>query len=183
MPFRSTFWITSGRGNMSLLRSPNKERLWKEEFSIFTGDERYVTRRQFTKFLTLASLGMFVGNLWILAKSYFAKRPLYPTAEVAELGQIPVRGVKLFTYPTPQDNCILVRTGEQEYVAYSQKCTHLSCAVYYSAKDDRLECPCHQGFFSIKDGSVLQGPPPRALPRIVLEREGGKLIAKSVKVS
>ena len=33
---------------------------------MFTSDERYVTRRQFTKFLTLASLGMFVGNLWIL---------------------------------------------------------------------------------------------------------------------
>jgi hypothetical protein len=24
------------------------------------------------------------------------------------------------------------------------------------------ECPCHQGFFSIKDGSMLQGPPPQA---------------------
>jgi hypothetical protein len=51
---------------MSLLRSPSKEPLWKDEFSVFTSDERYVTRRQFTKFLTLASLGMFVGNLWIL---------------------------------------------------------------------------------------------------------------------
>lgn len=168
---------------MALLRNPSKDPLWKDEFSIFAGDERYVTRRQFTKFLTLASLGMFVGNLWILAKSYFAKRPIYPTNAIAELGEIPVRGVKLFTYPTPQDNCIMVRAGEDEYVAYSQKCTHLSCAVYYSAKNDRLECPCHQGFFSIKDGSVLQGPPPRPLPRIVLERKSGKLLATGVEVS
>jgi Rieske Fe-S protein len=168
---------------MSLLRNPSKDPLWKDEFSVFTGDERYVTRRQFTKFLTLASLGMFVGNVWIVAKAYFTKKPVYPTAEVAALGEIPVRGVKLFTYPTPQDNCILVRTGEEEYVAYSQKCTHLSCAVYYSANNDRLECPCHQGFFSIKDGSVLQGPPPRPLPQIVLEREDGKLVATGVKVS
>jgi arsenite oxidase small subunit len=91
--------------------------------------------------------------------------------------------VKLFTYATPQDNCSLVRAGEEEYVAYAQKCTHLSCAVYYSAKNDRLECPCHQGFFSIKDGSVLQGPPPRPLLQIVLEREGGKLVATGVKVN
>ena len=165
---------------MSPFRNPSEEPLWKDEFSVFTSDERYVTRRQITKFLTLASLGMFVGNLWIVAKTYLAKKTAYPTADVAEVGEIPVGGVKLFTYPTPQDHCILVRTSETEYVAYSQKCTHLSCAVYYSAKNDRLECPCHQGFFSVRDGSVLQGPPPRPLPRIKLERDGTKLVAAGV---
>lgn len=166
---------------MSLFRSPSKEPLWKDEFSVFTSDERYVTRRQFTKFLTLASLGMFAGNLWIVLKARFAKTPPFPETEVAQLNEIPIRGVKLFTYPTPQDHCIMVRTGEEEYVAYSQKCTHLSCAVYYSAKEDRLECPCHQGFFSIKDGSVLQGPPPRPLPQITLTHDGSKLVAIAVK--
>jgi Rieske Fe-S protein len=168
---------------MPFLRSPSKEPLWKDEFSVFTSDERYVTRRQFTKFLTLASLGMFVGNLWILVKAYFTRTPSLPSVVVAEVGEIPVRGVKLFTYPTPQDHCILIRTGEEEYVAYSQKCTHLSCAVYFSAKEDRLECPCHQGFFSVKDGSVLQGPPPRPLPRITLETDGARLLAVGVKGS
>jgi nitrite reductase/ring-hydroxylating ferredoxin subunit len=168
---------------MPFLRSPSRERLWKDEFSVFTSDERYVTRRQFTKFLTLASLGMFVGNLWILAKTYFAKTPSFPFVDVGEVGEIPVRGVKLFSYPTANDHCILVRTGEKEYVAYSQKCTHLSCAVYFAAKEDRLECPCHQGFFSVSDGSVLQGPPPRPLPQITLERNGARLVAVAVKGS
>jgi nitrite reductase/ring-hydroxylating ferredoxin subunit len=150
---------------------------------VFTSDERYVSRRQFTKFLTLASLGMFVGNLWILAKAYFTKAPAFPSVAVTDAGEIPVRGVKLFAYPTPHDHCILIRTGEDEYVAYSQKCTHLSCAVYFSAKEDRLECPCHQGFFSVRDGSVLQGPPPRPLPQITLERDGARLLAVGVKES
>jgi Rieske Fe-S protein len=166
---------------MSPFRSPSKEPLWKDEFSVFTSDERYVSRRQFTKFLTLASLGMFVGNLWILAKSRFAKTPAFPATKIAKLNEISIGGVKLFTYPTPQDHCIMVRTGDDEYVAYSQKCTHLSCAVYYSMKEDRLECPCHQGFFSIKDGSVLQGPPPRPLPQIILARDGSSLVAIAVK--
>src|ERR1700747_2344863 len=152
---------------MSLSPSPSKEPLWREEFSVFTSDERYVTRRQFAKFLTLASLGMFVGNLWVLAKAYFAKPPSFRSVEVGKVGEIPVRGVKLFTYPTPKDHCILIRTGEDEYVAYSQKCTHLSCAVYFSAKD----------------GSVLQGPPPRPLPQITLERNGARLLAVGVKES
>jgi nitrite reductase/ring-hydroxylating ferredoxin subunit len=168
---------------MSLFRKPSEEPLWKEEFPVFTTDERYVTRRQFTKFLSLASLGMFAGNLWILAKTYLTKAPVFPATAIADIDEIPVGGVKLFSYPVPQDHGILVRTSQEEYVAYSQKCTHLSCAVYYSAKDNRLECPCHRGFFSIEDGSVLQGPPPRPLPRIVLKKDGGKLVATGIKVS
>ena len=56
------------------------EPLWKEEFSVRTADERYVTRRQLTKFLVLTSLGMFVGNIWILIRSLFYKAPVYPAA-------------------------------------------------------------------------------------------------------
>jgi Rieske Fe-S protein len=167
---------------MAFFRKPSKVALWKDEFSIFTSDERYVSRRQFTKFLTLASLSMFVGNLWILLRARLAKTPVFPSVVVAQLGEIAVDGVKLFAYPTPNDRCILVRTGEEEYNAYSQKCTHLSCAVYYAKESQRLACPCHQGYFSVKDGTVLQGPPPRPLPRILLERQGRELVAIGVKV-
>src|SRR6516162_2953667 len=167
---------------MPLFRKPDSEALWKDEFSIHAADERYVSRRQFTKFLTLASLGMFVGNLWILVRSYLGKCVVFPRATVAEAGEIPVGGVKLFAYPTPADRCILVRAGENEYNAFSQKCTHLSCAVYYERETDRLACPCHHGYFSARDGSVLQGPPPRPLPRIVLERQGQQFVATGVKV-
>jgi Rieske Fe-S protein len=145
---------------------------------IETGEERYVTRRQFAKFLVLTSLGMWVGNLWILARSWLRKEegPL-PVREIARAGEIPVGGVKLFTYPTPGDPCILVRLGPDTFVAYSQKCTHLSCAVYYAQEPGRLECPCHEGHFSATDGRVLQGPPPRPLPRVVLERREDVLVA------
>jgi nitrite reductase/ring-hydroxylating ferredoxin subunit len=167
---------------MKWLRRASSEPLWKEEFSVHAADERYVTRRQLTKFLVLTSFGMFVGNIWILVRSLFYKTSSYPQQAVARLGEIPVGGVKLFTYPTKEDHCIMVRTGENQYVSYSQKCTHLSCAVYYSQASNRFECPCHQGFFSIRDGAVLQGPPSRPLPRIVLETQGEQVIAVDVKV-
>jgi Rieske Fe-S protein len=167
---------------MPLFHKPESEALWKDEFSIHAADERYVSRRQFTKFLTLASLGMFVGNLWILARAYLAKSPAFPRSVVAGVGEIPVGGVKLFAYPTPADRCILVRTAENEYNAFSQKCTHLSCAVYYERETNRLACPCHHGYFSASDGSVLQGPPPRPLPRVLLERQGQEFVAIGVKV-
>jgi len=155
----------------------SRQPLWREEISIFSADERYVNRRQFAKFLVLTSLGMFIGNLWILVKGWLAGEPVYPVRPVARAAEVPVGGVKLFRYPGPDDPCILVRTGEDEYAAYSQKCTHLSCAVYYARGEDRLECPCHEGHFSARDGRVLQGPPQRPLPRVVLERRGGVLVA------
>lgn len=161
---------------MLALRRPSKEPLWREEFSIFTADERYVSRRQMTKFLTLTSLSMFAGNLWLLARSIFSRQgSAYPAVTVAKAGEIPVGGVKLFQYAGEQ--CILVRIGESSYAAYSQKCTHLSCAVYYAREKNRLECPCHEGYFSVQDGSVLQGPPTRPLPKVTLEQRGSDLTA------
>jgi arsenite oxidase small subunit len=162
---------------MKSFRKPSSAPLWQDEFSVFTADERYVNRRQFTKFLTLTSFAMLAGNLWILLRSLFHRSPSYPQTPVAAADEMAVGGVKMFAYPTAADPCILVRTGGDSYVAYSQKCTHLSCAVYYAKEQNRLECPCHQGFFSIADGSVLQGPPQRALPRVALERKGRQLVA------
>ena len=156
--------------------------LWKDEFSVHTADERYVSRRQFTKFLVLTSLAMLVGQIWILMKSWFSrKKPALPQQAIARKEEIAVGEVKLFTYPTADNHCIMVRTGPDTYVAYSQKCTHLSCAVYYSRESNSLECPCHRGFFSLKDGSVLAGPPPRPLPSILLEIRGDELVATGIK--
>jgi len=153
----------------------------EEEFAIETAAEQYINRRQFSKFLVLTSLGMFVGNLWILVKSWLRRSPAYPARVIAGVNEIAVGDVKLFSYPEPADGCIMIRTGVNEIVAYSQKCPHLSCAVYYAREANRLECPCHEGYFSIVDGSVLQGPPPRALTRILLRQEGGRVIATGVK--
>ena len=152
--------------------------LWREEFSVFKNDERYVSRRQLTKFLTLTSLAMFAGNIWILIRSWFQSKPAaVPTMAIARVGEIPVGGVKLFQYPHEGEQCILVRVYEDVYAAFSQKCTHLSCAVYYSRESRDLVCPCHEGHFSVGDGSVLQGPPSRPLPSVKLERRAGELIA------
>lgn len=155
----------------------DQESLWRDEFSVFQERERFVNRRQLIKFLTLTSLGMFVGNAWILVKSWFHREESYQRLPIAQAGELPVGGVKLFRYPNPKEQCLLVRIDENEYAAYSQKCTHLSCAVYYSREDNQLICPCHNGRFSIRNGAVIQGPPTRALPRVLLERNGADIIA------
>jgi arsenite oxidase small subunit len=156
--------------------------LWRDEFSIDQATDLYVTRRQFSKFLVLTSLGMFAGHLWILIRSWFSAKPSFQPQPVGTIDDVVVGGVKLFSYPTPEDPCIMVRTAPDSFVAYSQKCTHLSCAVYYAKDENRFECPCHEGYFSIEHGGVLQGPPPRPLPRVVLRRDGNNLIATGVEL-
>jgi arsenite oxidase small subunit len=160
----------------------SEQPLWQDEFSIETATDSYVTRRQFSKFLALTSLGMFVGNLWIVVRSRFTSKPAFTPQPVASADDIPVGEVKLFSYPTAEDPCIIIRTSTDQFVAYSQKCTHLSCAVYYSKHENRLECPCHEGYFSVQDGSVIQGPPPRPLPRVILRRDGNNLIATGLEI-
>ena len=58
---------------------------------------------------------------------------LAPTL-IASVQDVPVGGVKLFSYPTAHDPCLLIRLSQDQFVAYSQKCTHLSCPVTYKAK-------------------------------------------------
>ena len=74
-----------------------------------------------------------------------------------------------FRYPTTKDSAILVRSLDGELHAFGQKCTHLSCPVYFERAHQRLECPCHDGAFDAKTGNVLYGPPPRPLDPIKLE--------------
>ena len=84
---------------------------------------------------------------------------------IGRLDEIPVGGSKIFVYPTDVEPCILLRPSQDEYLAYSRLCTHASC---------------HGGSFSVADGSVLQGPPPRPLPRILLEKQGSEIVAVGV---
>jgi Rieske Fe-S protein len=155
------------------------EPLWREEISLYTADERFVGRRQFAKFLVLTSFGMMVGNLWILAKATLQRTPpeRLPELPVARLSDLPVGGARLFNYPTEDDPCLLVRYREDAWAAYSQRCTHLSCPVFWKPSAGTLACPCHHGAFAVEDGRVLQGPPPRPLPRVLLEQRGDLLIA------
>jgi Rieske Fe-S protein len=163
---------------VSLFRRPSRLPLWKEEVSFRTADERYVSRRQLAKFVTLTSVAMLAGNMWILLRSLFRRDKPPARVAVARADELPVGGAKVFEYEG--EPRLLVRLDEETFVAYAQKCTHLSCAVHYQHEEKRLACPCHVGYFDARSGRVLQGPPPRPLPRVRLERSGADIVAVGV---
>ena len=86
----------------------------------------------------------------------------------------------MFSYPTSEDPCILIRTGRDGFAAYSQKCTHLSCAVIPRIDEGVIHCPCHAGVFDLRTGRNIAGPPPRPLPRIELDVDGDDVYAVRV---
>jgi cytochrome b6-f complex iron-sulfur subunit len=72
---------------------------------------------------------------------------------------------------------ILFDNGDKAW-ALSRKCTHLGCTINYHAKENILECPCHQSRFS-PEGLVLHGPAKRDLPRYDVEKlkdNGGYIV-------
>lgn len=156
---------------------------WRNDFPIDWPQDELVARRDFTKFLVLTSFAFAVGQVWIAVENIARRRRGQPPIRmIAKLDAIPVGGALTFAYPEPHDDCILVRTAQQRFVAYSQKCTHLSCAVTPRPNENRLYCPCHHGSFDLATGAPTAGPPRRPLPRIKLEIRDGAIYATGVEV-
>jgi Rieske Fe-S protein len=148
----------------------------EEEFFDIDGAEQ-LSRRGFNKFLTLGGLAAAVGAAGTLTDGC---SKTYPTIVIGHAGDIPVGGWKIFSYPADVNPCILLRPEENTYLAYSRICTHTSCPVFYRPEQSLIVCQCHGGVYSVADGSVLAGPPPRPLPKITLERRGDDLVATGV---
>ena len=156
---------------------------WRNDFPIDWPQDEFVARRDFTKFLVLTSFAFVVGQLWIVFENFARKRKgKPPVRRIARAEVIPVGGALVFHYPDASDTCILLRTGAQQYVAYNQKCTHLSCAVVPDLQRGRLHCPCHNGSFDAASGAPVAGPPRRPLERITLEIRNGDLYATGLEV-
>lgn len=69
-------------------------------------------------------------------------------------------------------------TIDGEVVVYSDICTHAGCSV---ANDDliagNLNCPCHSGKYSPREGGkVTGGPPPRGLAQLPVRLEGNQIV-------
>lgn len=155
---------------------------WRRDFPIDWEQDDAVARRDFTKFLVLTSLAFVCGQAWIFAQTLFRRRPSrMPELAVARTAAIPEHGVVTFNYPNEHDNCVLVRTGPSTFVAYDQKCTHLSCPVRPVPEAGTLVCPCHDGIFDLATGRPLSGPPRRPLPIVELRIEEGVIYATGIQ--
>lgn len=153
---------------------------WRADFPYHWDADELISRRQLLQFAVYTSGALFAGTTLLALLGALQKPVRTEPQRIARVGDVPEGGAFYFNYPDPGEQAVLLHLPGGQFVAYSQKCTHLSCAVYYQAEQKRLFCPCHEGVFDPQTGDPTAGPPPRRLPRIVLDRQGDTLYAVGV---
>src|SRR5688572_11160672 len=155
---------------------------WRQEFPIDWPQDLYVERREFMKFMVLTSAAFTLGQAWIALQNWYREsRGDAPIQRIASFDDLAVGAAVGFRYPDEHEPCLLVRLSESEFVAFNQKCTHLSCAVIPRPSEGSLYCPCHEGRFDLRTGAPTAGPPRRPLTRIVLDIRGRDIYAIGVE--
>lgn len=151
--------------------------VWRRDFPYEAAAEDEVTRREFARYLAAGAGVMAAGSvglaIWTQMRTINTGEP----RPIVPLDRVEVGGTHLFRYPEDQDPAVLLRLDERRVVAFSQKCTHLGCVVYYQDDLDRWHCPCHEGNFDARTGAVISGPPTRPLGRIDVEVRDGTVWA------
>ncbi|HEX5416401.1 MAG TPA: Rieske 2Fe-2S domain-containing protein [Chloroflexota bacterium] len=153
---------------------------WRAEFPYHWDADALVGRRQLLQFAVYTSGALFSVTALLAALGLVRRPEATPTVPIVAASDLPPGHAKYFNYPGPEDQAMLLHLPSGEFVAFSQKCTHLSCAVYYQPDRARLFCPCHEGVFSPATGGAIAGPPDRPLPRITLKMQGGTIYATGV---
>ncbi len=139
-----------------------------------------ISRRDFLKIINrvLAVLGL-TGLLGpIIAYFYPKKLEEIPSTPVmvcpeSEIAVGNSKTVAFGRYPA------LIINTEKGLKAYSAVCTHFACIVMWEPEINQITCPCHSGFFSVEDGSVISGPPPRPLTHLKTEIIDGNIFVKA----
>jgi len=146
------------------------------------------SRRTFLKFFMGISAVLTVVPFAPMIQFFFTKKedPGSAVQKLANINDIPPGSTHVFFYPGEEDKdrSFLVHLTDEEvamaeaegkaeyitdgFVAYNTICSHLQCPTELPEHESVI-CPCHGAAFSKFDGSVVSGPPPRALPIVTLE--------------
>jgi Rieske Fe-S protein len=90
-----------------------------------------------------------------------------PAGALAATSQVPDGGGKIID----GKNIVITQPQAGSFRAFTAICTHEGCIVN-NVSNGTINCPCHGSKFSIKDGSVVNGPAPSPLAAIAIKVEG-----------
>jgi Rieske Fe-S protein len=174
--------LTGLRGNQAggARTADGQIKRWRADFPYHWDTDDLVSRRQLLHLAVYASGALFLSTAAIALLGALRRPRAAAPKQIARVSDVPEGRFVYFNYPAEGDQAVLLHLKGGQLVAYSQKCTHLSCAVIYQPERERLFCPCHEGVFSPLNGAPTAGPPLRPLPQIQLRREGDLLYAVGV---
>jgi Rieske Fe-S protein len=92
-------------------------------------------------------------------------------AALATTAEIPDGGGKIID----GKNIVITQPQADTFKAFTAVCTHQGCIVS-SVSGGTINCPCHGSKFSIKDGSVVNGPATSPLAPVAIKLEGTSIV-------
>jgi Rieske Fe-S protein len=92
-------------------------------------------------------------------------------AALATTAEVPEGGGKIID----GKNIVITQPQAGSFKAFTAVCTHQGCIVN-SVADGTIDCPCHGSKFSIKDGSVVNGPATSPLAPVAIKVEGVSIV-------
>ena len=170
--------LVRSRTSRQRVRRRAKDQQWREEFPYHWNGDDLVTRRDTLRFLVAGSGALFVASAALAIVGSVRSSTNTVVRAVARVGELGINEWKVIDqYPDQYAQGILVNLPGNRLVAYSDVCTHLSCAVLYQPDKQQFFCPCHDGMFDAFTGDVIAGPPTRPLPIIKLAERNGIIYA------
>ena len=157
-------------------RRPHQPEEWRQEFPYPWDEDEIVTRRDTLRFLLAGSGALFLATGALAIIGNLPSGPNVQSVAIARVGELGENEWRIFDFPDQYAQGILINLPGKGLVAYSDVCTHLSCAVVYQG-NGKLHCPCHEGLFDAATGDVLAGPPTRPLPTIQIAIQNGVIYA------
>lgn len=154
---------------------------WRSEFPYHWDADELVSRRELLQLAVYTSGALFASTALLALLGLVQRSVRTAPQPIARIDEIAEGRAFYFHYPEPDDEAVLLHLSGGRFVAYSQRCTHLSCSVYYQSDRERLFCPCHDGVFNPLTGDPVAGPPQRRLPQILLRQEGDLIVAIGVE--
>lgn len=142
-----------------------------------------LVKRRFLKALIVfagALVLLPLGRLSAFLLERKSSTTTYLRMKIANTSEVQAGTSILFTYPHKDRPALLIHLTSGNFIAYDALCTHLGCQIHFDqepikgweARRDNLFCACHGGVFDPANGEVLEGPPPRPMPKIKLEIDG-----------
>jgi Rieske Fe-S protein len=154
---------------------------WRAEFPYHWDADDLVSRRELLQFAVYASGALFASTAVLAALGAVRGLRRGVPQQVARTSEVAEGTAVYFNYPDADSQAMLLHLPGGRFVAYTQRCTHLSCAVYYQPDQQRLYCPCHEGVFSPETGDPVAGPPQRRLEQIALRQDADTLYAVEIQ--
>jgi menaquinol-cytochrome c reductase iron-sulfur subunit len=147
------------------------------------------SRRTFFSWVTRVAAGLIGLGLAIPLAGYVISPALKRRAQSwVEVGQVDSLSEG---EPTQLEYVAIVRDGYLEaktqkavwavkhpdgaVTVFAPLCTHLGCGYNWDKTDRQFKCPCHGSVYDMT-GAVLAGPAPRALDRLPVKIEEGRLL-------